>query len=185
MSVYSAETVFTSPGARSPTVIEEGAVNGSDTVTPVSGTLPVFETWKSKVTTSPAETLPSPFVSAGAACDFWTSIAGVCFVGVVAVALEVGGTSGTPGVAVGMSVWPGVGLGYTLGVGVSPVTVASLMTMPLSRSACVIVYVAKTVLASPGFNTPTDIVFDERPGIGSVTVTFVIVTVPVFSTLKK
>ena len=83
-----------------------GAVIGSVTSTPVSGTLPVFETWKSKVTTSPADTRPSPFVSAGAACDLSIWIAGSCLTGTVAVAVGVFEPFGVVGIGTG---WPGVG----------------------------------------------------------------------------
>jgi hypothetical protein len=74
-----------------------------------------------------------------------------------------------------------VGFGKPFG-GV-PVAVAVFLTVPASRLACVVTYVAVQVVWALGARVEPWHVIPDRPGIGSVTLIFVSVTFPVFVTV--
>ena len=66
-----------------------------------------------------------------------------------------------------------------------PEAVAVLATTPAFTSDCVMVRVAVQVVDAPGANVVDGHVMADRPGSGSVMVTEVSVTLPVFVTAKE
>ena len=68
-------------------------------------------------------------------------------------------------------------------LGSLPIAVAVFVNVPASTFACVTTYVAVTVAVSPGAIVVLSSVPIVRPVIGSVTVSPLTVTLPVFSTV--